>query len=123
MKSSSAACSNSATGGRRNGGRTWPTPRPARTRPAAIGRAAGAAASEARRAARARREAAGRPLVELHRLCGLAAHAALARGGYHRHGGEWRRAMTSDTQTATAANWADEKVPSQAEVDAVIRAA
>jgi hypothetical protein len=61
------------------------------------------AASEAARAERQWLEEAGRPLRELGRLCGLLVQAALAKHGYHRHGGEWRRAMTTATEDAATA--------------------
>jgi hypothetical protein len=67
----------------------------------ALRRANRRAAAQAVRAERERLEEAARPLRELGRLCGLLVHAALAREGFHRHGGEWRRSMTTETTAAT----------------------
>jgi len=59
------------------------------------------AVAAAVKAERERLEAAARPLGELGRLCGLLTQAALTSRGYHRHGGEWRRMMTTETREAT----------------------
>ena len=69
----------------------------------ALRRANRRAATAAARAERERLGAAARPLKELGRLCGLLTQAALTSRGYHRHGGEWRRSMTTATEDAATA--------------------
>jgi hypothetical protein len=89
----------------------------------ALRRANRQAALVARRAEHARLMEAGRPLIELDRLCSLLASAALAAGGYHKHGGEWRRAMTPNTQPDKAANPAPEKRLDDQQVKYIVAAA
>src|SRR5207237_947586 len=68
----------------------------------ALRRANRRAAGQAVRAEQERLQEAARPLRQLGRLCGLLLYAVLGRNGIRRHGGEWRRAMTTATTDRTA---------------------